>query len=141
MRSARLVFWIAVTSLLQWLINGLSIYVALWSFGVRLSPQTSLVVMGVVAVAVTIPSSPGFFGVIQGAFVLSLEPLGVAKADAFAASIYYHISQYIPVTLIGLYYLNRSGLRLGELNRSASRIEEEGESEDAISEIRVPVDP
>ncbi len=75
--------------------------------------------MGVTALGVAIPSTPGFFGVVQFCFWVSLRIFGVEKADAFAASVYYHLSQYIPVTLVGLYSLARLGLRFGDITREA----------------------
>ena len=124
MRSGKLVTGIVLTSVLQWALNGLMIFVSMWSFGIHISPMAAFIVMGVVAVGVTIPSTPGFFGVLQFCFWLSLKPFGVPQADAFAASVYYHLCQYIPVTLIGLYYLSRTGMRLGELEQEAAREEE-----------------
>ena len=94
-------------------------HVALWSFGLHLPLHASLIVMGVTVLGVAIPSTPGFFGVVQFCFWVSLRIFGVEKADAFAASVYYHLSQYIPVTLVGLYYLSRLGLRFGDIAREA----------------------
>ena len=119
LRNAKLTFWILITSALQWFLMGVMVHVALWSFGLRLPLHASLIVMGVTAFGVAIPSTPGFFGVVQFCFWISLRIFGVEKADAFAASVYYHLSQYIPITLVGLYYLNRLGLRFGDIAREA----------------------
>jgi hypothetical protein len=51
---------------------------------------------------------------------------GVDRADAFASSIYYHLNQYIPVTLVGLYYLNRLGLGLNQITNNAAEEKEKG---------------
>lgn len=117
LRNAKLTFWILITSALQWFLMGVMVHVALWSFGLHLPLHASLIVMGVTAFGVAIPSTPGFFGVVQFCFWISLRIFGVEKADAFAASVYYHLSQYIPITLVGLYYLNRLGLRFGDIAR------------------------
>ena len=119
MRDPRLAFWIILTSVLQWTLMGGMVYVSLWSFGLHLEPLASFVVVGVVALGVAVPSSPGFFGVVQLCFWVSLRLFGVEKADAFASSIYFHLSQYVPVTLVGLYYLSRHGLKLQEIEKSA----------------------
>ena len=121
MKSIRLSFWIIWTSFAQWAVNGLTVFVALWSFEIDVTPLAALVVLGVTAFGVTVPSTPGFFGVIQLCFWISLQAFGVSKADAFAASIYYQLSQYIPVTLIGLYFSNREGLKLSEAEREAEK--------------------
>lgn len=129
MKSKRLTMGIIWTSFAQWAINGLSIFVALWSFNIQVSPFAAFVVLGVTAFGVTVPSTPGFFGVIQLCFWLSLKGFGVSQADVFAASIYYQLSQYIPVTLIGLYFSNREGLKLSEAEKEAEKELEELEGD------------
>ncbi len=117
LRNAKLAFQIVITSALQWFLMAGMVHIALVSFGLHLPLHASFIVMGVTALGVVVPSTPGFFGVIQFCFWVSLRIYGVDKADAFAASVYYHLSQYIPVTLVGLYYLGRLGLRFGDITR------------------------
>ncbi len=119
LRDAKLVSWIVITSAMQWFLNGAMIYAALWSFGVDLPLRASFVVMGVTAFGVAVPSVPGFFGVIQLCFWVSLSIFGAEKVDVLGASVYYHLAQYIPVTLVGLYYLGRLGLRIGNITTEA----------------------
>lgn len=137
MKSKRLCFGIIWTSFAQWLINGISIYVALWSFNIQVSPLAAFVVLGVTAFGVTVPATPGFFGVVQLCFTESLKAFGISNAEAFSASIYYQLSQYIPVTLIGLYYSNREGLKFSDAEREAEKeLEElEGGGDQAASAI------
>ena len=98
------------------------------SFGQTLSVLASFFVMCIIAIGVTVPSTPGFFGVVQYCFWLGVQPFGVDQADAFAASVYYHLSQYIPVTLVGLYYLHRSGLKLTQVEHAAEQVTIDPES-------------
>ncbi len=119
LRDAKLVSWIVITSGMQWFLMGALVYASLWSFGVHLPLRASFVVMGVVALGVAVPSVPGFFGVIQLCFWVSLSFFGAAKVDVLGASVYFHLAQYIPVTLVGLYYLSRLGLRVGDIATEA----------------------
>lgn len=128
LRSGVLVLHIGWSSVAQWALNGLMMHVALWSFGIEVSPLVSCLLLGVVAIGVTIPASPGYFGVVQAAFVLVLNPRtipGIDQPAVFAASIYFHMCQYIPVTLLGLYYFNRTGLSVAEVQHEAEVEEEE----------------
>jgi len=125
LRSGKLAAGIAVTSLVHWLLNVVMIDVALAAFDIDEPAAVAAVVMGVVAFGVTIPSTPGFFGVVQVAFRLALVPFGVAATDAVAASVYYHLTQWIAVTTVGLVCLQRTGLKLGQLERAAEAEEEE----------------
>jgi uncharacterized protein (TIRG00374 family) len=121
LKHPQLLAGIAVSSLAQWILNGSMVYLALWSFGIQVGNGllVSCIVLGVTALAVAIPSSPGYFGVIQAAFMSVLALFGANQADVFAASIYFHLAQYIPVTLVGLYYFNTTGLTFAEVEAAA----------------------
>jgi uncharacterized protein (TIRG00374 family) len=121
LKSPRLIVGIMLTSWAQWGLNGVLVYLSLWSFGVNVSPLVACIVLGVVAFGVTVPSSPGYFGVIQLCFMSVLKLFTPNSADVFAASVYYHLSQYIPVTLIGLYFFSTTGLKISDVE---ARLEE-----------------
>jgi uncharacterized membrane protein YbhN (UPF0104 family) len=55
-----------------------------------------------VGLGVSLPSSPGFVGIIQAATVLALSFFGVPRADALSFSLLLHASQFVPVTVWGL---------------------------------------
>jgi uncharacterized protein (TIRG00374 family) len=115
---------IALTSLAQWGLNGTLVYLSLWSFGIHLDSPVlvSCIVLGVVAFGVTVPSSPGYFGVIQLCFltVLKLFVPEEQLPSVFAASVYYHLAQYVPVTLVGLVFLGLKGFRISEVQLAAT---------------------
>lgn len=127
LRSGRLAVGIAATSFAQWLLNVAMVHVALVAFDVQRPVAVSAVAMGVVAFGAAVPSTPGFFGVIQVAFRVALTPFAVPPTDALAASVYYHLVQWIAVTLVGLFYLQRAGLRLGQLEKAAEETEKEAD--------------
>ena len=137
LRNGRTVFAIAVSSLVQWLLNGMIAYVALRAFGIPVTPATGLIVTGVTAMGVTIPSTPGYFGVIQMCFQVSMNAQAV-KPDpslVLGASLYYHISMYIPVTMLGMYFLHQSGLHLKDLQQAA-----ESDSDTSAQETKTCLD-
>jgi glycosyltransferase 2 family protein len=117
LKSPRLLSMILLLSLAQWLLNGILIHLSLMAFGIHVSPLVSGIVLGVVAIGVTVPSSPGYFGVIQLCFMTVLELFTENSAAVFSASVYFHLSQYIPVTLVGLYYFSTTGLKMEELEQ------------------------
>jgi uncharacterized protein (TIRG00374 family) len=121
LKSPRLLVGIMLTSWAQWALNGVLVYLSLWSFDLHFSPLVSCIVLGVVAFGVTVPSSPGYFGVIQLCFMSVLKLFTENEADVFAASVYYHLSQYIPVTLIGLYFFNTTGMSFREVEATAEQ--------------------
>ena len=79
-----------------------------------------------------IPASPGFFGIIQACFRESLALFGIDETLAVAASMYYHLTNYISVTAVGFYYLSRLGLTLSEVEKEAEETDIE-ELETSIS--------
>lgn len=114
LKSPRKLAVIVGVSLLQWILNGTMMYISLRSFGVEVPYMASWVLLGVVALSVAIPAAPGFFGVVQAGFTQTLQIFNVSQPAVLAASIYYHMMQYIPVTVIGLIWLSRSGFRMRE---------------------------
>jgi glycosyltransferase 2 family protein len=121
-RSPKLFLLGVIASYVHWLLYGVCVIVSLQAFEVYVTIPQALFLEGVTAFAVTIPASPGFFGVIQAAFTTTLDLFGVEEEPALAASFYYHLTQYIPVTVIGLYYLKVLGI-----NINAARDEKVGQ--------------
>lgn len=122
LHNPALVVGIVLTSLAQWAINGWLIHLSLISFGIHVSLWVSCIVLGVVAFGVTIPSSPGYFGVIQLCFMSVLKVVGVKDEPAIlAASVFFQLAQYFPVTFTGLFFAARSGLSLWNVEPQASQ--------------------
>ncbi len=131
LRCVRLLAGILLTSFAQWALNGLMILLSLWAFGIEVSPMVAAIVLGVVAIGVTVPSTPGYFGVIQLCFVLVLKLFvdeGQMEA-VFAASIYYHMAQWLPVTAVGMLYFLRAGFRLSEIQDQAEHQDTDASSD------------
>ena len=123
LKEPRLVAGILSLSLGSWLVNGMVIYLALWSFHLPHSMLISCIVLGLTAVGAAVPSAPGYLGVIQLCFMTVLCLFTNDEASVFAASIYYHLTEYVMVTLTGLYYFNTTGVSLAEVEAEAARVE------------------
>ncbi len=119
LRRPRLLAGIIATSIAQWALMGLSAYAALLAVGIRVHLSAAFIVLAATTFAVTLPAAPGFLGSIQAAFNIALVPFGVAEADAFAASAFFHVPTYLIVTLPGLYLLRRTGYRLRQVQAEA----------------------
>lgn len=119
---------IAVAVLLTfalWLANGALYYLGLLAFDLgRVGFGGALVVQSVASLGVAIPSSPGFVGTFQAFVVKALSALGVDRNLAFSYSVGFHIAQYVPVTVYGLYLLWRADLSWGEIEKSEERVED-----------------
>ncbi len=110
-------------SLLKWAACGGMIWLSLRAFGGSISFSVSMIVIAVMALALTAPSAPGFVGAIQAAFVFALGPFGVPQETALAASVFYLVAEWLPVTLVGGICFVATGLQLREVRAEAERLE------------------
>jgi uncharacterized protein (TIRG00374 family) len=120
-RNPRVLPAILVASLLQWGAMGICIYAGMMGTGVEAPLSAGFVVLALTVMGVTLPSSPGFFGTIQLCFTLGLAPYGILASQAFAASMFFHLTIYVTGWTAGLYFLRRSGLTLGGLRRESMK--------------------
>lgn len=113
-------------SLLRWLIAAILVWLSLAGYGVEITPGLAMLVVGITAVAVSLPSVPGFVGPIQAAFVFALTPFGIPQEIALAASILFLIGHWLPITLIGAGFFISRHYSLRQLRREAEAPEERG---------------
>lgn len=99
-------------SLVVWLVNAASFYVAFAAFGIQVDFAGALLVQSLLAFGVAAPSSPGYFGIFELVVAAALALFGVPKDISVAYGITYHIATFIPITLLGLYSLVRTGLHV-----------------------------
>lgn len=98
-------------ALAQWLFLALSFLLAFRAFGIDHVPFSGAVFLqSLIALAVAVPSAPGFFGPFEAAAKLGLALWDVPAGQAVSFAIGFHIGGFIPVTLIGMYYVSRGGL-------------------------------
>jgi uncharacterized protein (TIRG00374 family) len=104
-RARRHLFPIVASSAAIWLVLGLAVWTGLRSAHLDLPLAASFAVLAFMGLGVSLPSSPGYVGVIQAATVLALALFGVPRTEAFSFSLLFHAAQYFPVTLYGLVLL------------------------------------
>ena len=123
-RDSRLVAEIFAWSVVVWLVGALGIWVGLLAFGIQVPFVAAVFLQSVIALAVALPSAPGFFGVFEAAARIGLvEVWGVASSPALAFAIGFHLAGFIPITVIGLYYLWRLGLSWRDVGGSEETVE------------------
>ncbi|CAN5746120.1 lysylphosphatidylglycerol synthase transmembrane domain-containing protein [soil metagenome] len=130
LRRPALLLQTTAWSAVLWLVNAAGCWVAFRAFGYDLPFAAAVFFQSAIAVAVSIPSGPGFVGVYHAmaTFVLAglwEQPLN--SAGAFAVG--FHLVGFIPVTVIGLWYAWRTGLSLREAAASEAVVEEAVERE------------
>ena len=118
-RTGHHVLPIVFSSMGIWLLFVGSVWTALHAAHLDLPIAASWTVLAFLGLGVSLPSSPGFFGVVQAACVLALALFAVARTEALSFSILLHASQYLPVTFVGLAFLLVEHVSLSEATRAA----------------------
>jgi uncharacterized protein (TIRG00374 family) len=112
---------IVVWSLLVWLTAALAAWTALFAARLDVPPIAAFVVLGFVALGVSLPSAPGYIGVFHTAAVIALAIFGVSQPVAFGYAIVFHACGFIPITLFGWVLLLREHLSLGAVTQQRAR--------------------
>lgn len=120
-RFASVLWW----TLLHWLLQAFAFWLGFRAVGIQASMAAALFLQGIMAIAVALPSSPGFFGVFEFTAKAVLAIYGVDPTRAVSWAIGYHLLSFVPITIIGGYYFVHLGLRLKELTRTEERDDDE----------------
>ena len=111
--------WVSGHTMLIWLFMGISNIFVFYAFGFDLPVYASYVLLVVVSISILIPSSPGFIGVYHAGVVFTLNRFGIDTNSAVSCSLVLHAAQFIPITLMGFYYLKKEHLSLKQLKEEA----------------------
>jgi uncharacterized protein (TIRG00374 family) len=110
LRAPRQFATVLAWSVAQWLVNGASFWIAFAAVDIDAPISAALFLQSLLALGVSIPSSPGFFGPFEAFSRAALAVYGVDGALAVSYAIGYHILSFIPITVMGLWYFARLGL-------------------------------
>jgi uncharacterized protein (TIRG00374 family) len=99
----------------HWLLNALGFWLGFKAVGIHLPFSAALFLQMLIALGVALPSAPGFFGVFEKLATVGLAIYGVRATEAATWAIGFHILSFIPITVIGIYYVSRLGLSFREL--------------------------
>jgi uncharacterized protein (TIRG00374 family) len=125
LRSPRLIATATVQSLALWLFNAVGFYIGFRAFGIDVPFSGALLLQSVIALAVSVPSGPGFFGLFEAGALLVLNQLYHIETErVLAFALGFHLGGFIPVTLMGLFFAWRLGISLREVGTSEEVVEE-----------------
>ena len=116
--------WIGVLSLIIWFLNATPIYVLCYAFDIKLSFAGACFVLVCLALAVALPQAPGFIGVFHIAVQKTLVIFGVGLSSAQSFAIILWALSVIPITIVGLLFLWREGMSLGEISHYDEKVPE-----------------
>jgi hypothetical protein len=105
-----------------WGTVALSTFIVIKSFhfGEIMPYYTPFVVTALVAIGISLPSSPGYIGTfeVSSVFAIKLSNSSVSGSEALTFSILLHLSQLIPVIIVGFINLWTSHLKLSQITIS-----------------------
>jgi hypothetical protein len=111
---------VSLLTVILWFLMGISNWFVFRAFGFNVPLSASFVLLVVVSVSILVPSSPGFVGVYHYGTVWTLVNYGIAKEQALSFALVLHAAQYIPITLMGFYYLRKAHLSLSTLEEQST---------------------
>jgi len=112
LRSRRALLLLTFYTLLIWASNTLLVWLVLRAFHIEVPLTAGILLSSVLNLGMAVPSAPGYVGVFDGLMVLTLGLYGVHRTPALAAALAFHAIAFVPVTIIGVIYMLRSGLRI-----------------------------
>ncbi len=111
MRSPRDVLMVFFTSVIIWLLETGKYWFVMHAFPFQVSFFALMLMNGIVNLATTIPSAPGYVGTFDAPGIAVLEAYNVDKALAAAYTLVLHVALWLPITLLGLYYMTHEGIQ------------------------------
>jgi hypothetical protein len=118
LRNARDVIMIFVTSIVIWLLETVKYWFVMQAFDFEVSFFALMLMNGVVNLATTLPSAPGYVGTFDAPGIAVLEMYGVEAAIAIAYTLVLHAALWLPITLLGIYYMIREQLGWSDFGRA-----------------------
>ena len=132
-RTPAHLFPIVAWSIGIWVFVALSVWTGLFAARLDLPFVAAWAVLAFMGLGVSLPSSPGFVGVVQAAAVLALDLFAVPRADSLSFSLLYHASQFFPVTLGGLLLLVVEQVSLSDATRMSASAQQTSNQQSAVS--------
>jgi len=110
LRSPVDVAMIFFTSLVIWLAETVKYWFVMHSFDFEVPFYVLMLMNGVVNLATTIPSSPGYVGTFDAPGIKVLHGFGIDRAVATSYTLVLHVALWLPITLLGFFFVWKESL-------------------------------
>ncbi len=122
LRSPFNVLMVFFTSVVIWLLETGKYWFVMHAFNFNVSFFALMLMNGIVNLATTIPSAPGYIGTFDAPGIAVLVAYHVDQAIAAGYTLVLHVALWLPVTLVGAYYLTREGIHWSDAMRTETEI-------------------
>lgn len=114
LRSPLDVLMVFFTSVIIWLLETVKYWFVMHAFSFSVSFFALMLMNGVVNLATTIPSAPGYLGTFDLPGIAVLQAYHISVDTAASYTFVLHFALWFPVTAVGLYYMFREGIKWTE---------------------------
>ncbi len=113
LRSPQEALMIFLTSVIIWLLETGKYWFVMHAFDFQVSFFALMLMNGIVNLATTIPSAPGYLGTFDAPGIALLGAYGISSEIAAGYTLVLHAALWFPITALGAYYYLRQPLRWG----------------------------
>lgn len=121
LRSPFNVLMVFFTSVLIWLLETGKYWFVMHAFDFNVSFFALMLMNGIVNLATTIPSAPGYIGTFDAPGIAVLTAYGVEHSVAAGYTLVLHVALWLPITLLGAYFLAREGVHWNDALRAETK--------------------
>jgi uncharacterized protein (TIRG00374 family) len=118
LRRPRDLFMTLLSSVFIWLTETTKYWFVMHAFDFRVSFFALMVMTAVVNLATTLPSSPGYVGTFDTPGIKTLTAYGIRESTAASYTLVLHAALWLPITLLGFFFLYREGLNWRDFSRA-----------------------
>ncbi|HEY6073604.1 MAG TPA: lysylphosphatidylglycerol synthase transmembrane domain-containing protein [Anaerolineales bacterium] len=122
LRSPFNVLMVFLTSVIIWLLETGKYWFVMHAFPFQVNFFALMLMNGIVNLATTIPSAPGYIGTFDAPGIAVLTAYGVDQAVATGYTLVLHVALWFPITLLGAYYLAREGIKWSDSLRAETEL-------------------
>jgi glycosyltransferase 2 family protein len=120
LRNPRELAMIFLTSTIIWLGETTKYWFVMHAFNFEVPFAVLMLMTAVVNLATTIPSTPGYIGTFDAPGIAILTQFGVPQAIATGYTLVLHVALWLPITLLGAFFMLRESLSWAELGKAAA---------------------
>ena len=121
LRSPWNVLMVFFTSVIIWLLETGKYWFVMHAFDFTVSFFALMLMNGIVNLATTIPSAPGYIGTFDAPGIAVLTAYGVDQATAAGYTLTLHVALWLPITLLGAYFLAKEGIKWSDSLRDETK--------------------
>lgn len=121
LRSPINILMVFITSVVIWLLETVKYWFVMHAFSFTVSFFALMLLNGIANLATTIPSAPGYIGTWEAVTKAVLVAFGVSGSEGLAYAVVLHVALWLPITLLGAYFMTREGIKWNDSLRKETR--------------------